>query len=114
MLQRRFISSSGIKRLLHRESNKVMHTVFFKVRYYSTELIKKKHKEDIEDWVKAQLKDSSTISGVYESRNKLDWMDSITKSPSSLDILKNQYNIVKDKDFGILWKQNSKVQIQIF
>ncbi|AJS66481.1 Pet111p [Saccharomyces cerevisiae YJM450] len=105
MLQRRFISSSGIKRLLHRESNKVMHTVFFKVRYYSTELIKKKHKEDIEDWVKAQLKDSSTISGVYESRNKLDWMDSITKSPSSLDILKNQYNIVKDKDFGILWKQ---------
>lgn len=42
---------------------------------------------------------------MYESRNKLDWMDSITKSPSSLDILKNQYNIVKDKDFGILWKQ---------
>lgn len=105
MLQRRFISSCGIKRLLYREPDKVIHTVFFKVRYYSTELIKKKHKEDIEDWVRAQLKDSSTISSVCEPQNKLDWMDSITKSPSSLDILKNQYNIVKDKDFEILWKQ---------
>ncbi|CAI4048823.1 hypothetical protein SKDZ_13G3820 [Saccharomyces kudriavzevii ZP591] len=108
MLQRRFLSFCGIKKLLYKGTDKVLHSVFFKIRYYSIDFIKKKHKEDIEDWVRTQLREPSIISTVCEPQNKLDWTGSTSHSPSGLEVLRNQYNIVKDKDFEILWRQKFK------
>ncbi|CAI4050271.1 hypothetical protein SUVZ_13G3870 [Saccharomyces uvarum] len=108
MLRRRFLSSRGIKNLLYREPENIIQTVSCQVRYYSIDQVKKKHKEDIEEWVKTQLREPLIINNVCEPHKNLDWKDPIIKNLGGLEPFRNQYNIVKNKDFEILWKQKFK------
>ncbi|KOG97585.1 Pet111p [Saccharomyces eubayanus] len=108
MLRRRFLSSRGIKNLLYREPENKIQTVSCKVRYYSIDQVKKKHKKDIEDWIKTQLREPLIMTNVCERHKNFERNDPITKNLGGLKPLRNQYNIVKNKDFEILWKQKFK------